>query len=662
VSDPDTVWGTVRRALVALAGVAGAAASVVVATDTTTRLDEASLVPAVAAYAVVGLLILSRHPAHPVGRLALVACVGWGLGEFLLAASYERLRTDPADRLAALGATLGSTGRAVGWLLVVLWLPLIFPDGRPAGPRRLVRPVRRIAIAALVLFVAVTLLSPGQSDLRLAATDNPIGLPHSVEPITSILAALALLLGVLTVCLAVVCLVYRWRHDTALVRQHVLWFSVAFLLPVCIFVLSVRDSAAPWMFGLASLPVPVVIAVATLQRRLYDVQLVLNRSITYGVLWLLIAGLYALTVAGVGAMLGQRGAPWIAWVAAGVVAASFAPLRDALQGAANRLTYGQWAQPATVLAATGRRLADAADVPALLTTVTAELGTGLGLSYVEISDVDGRLLAAHGSPAAELDSLPLTAYGVPVGVLPWSRRRLRDADRVLLSDLAGQVGSLVHAAGLVREVRAAQERLVLAREDERRRLRRDLHDGLGPALAGLALQVDTLRNRLGHSADEGLLTLRSGITATIADVRRIVEGLRPPALDELGLAGALTLLADRLARSGPVKVVVVETGLPRLPAAVEVAAYRIVQEALTNAVRHAGATTARVELALHHDGLCVRVQDDGTGVLRPRPEGNGLTTMRERAEEIGGSFDIRPEPGVGTTVSVRLPSGAEVSA
>jgi len=256
----------------------------------------------------------------------------------------------------------------------------------------------------------------------------------------------------------------------------------------------------------------------------------------------------------------------------------------------------------------------------------------------------------------------LTAYGVRVGVLRWSRRRLRDADRVLLSDLAGQVGSLVHAAGLLREVRAAQERLVLAREDERRRLRRDLHDGLGPALAGLALQVDTLRNRLGPSADEGLLTLRSGITATIADVRRIVEGLRPPALDELGLAGALTLLADRLARSGPVKVVVVETGLPRLPAAVEVAAYRIVQEALTNAVRHAGASTARVELALHHDGLCVRVQDDGTGVLRPRPEGNGLTTMRERAEEIGGSFDIRPEPGVGTTVSVRLPSGAEVSA
>ena len=148
----------------------------------------------------------------------------------------------------------------------------------------------------------------------------------------------------------------------------------------------------------------------------------------------------------------------------------------------------------------------------------------------------------------------MTSYGVEVGTLAWARRPLRDTDRQLLGDLARQLGTVVHAAGLLDAVRASQERLVLGREEERRRLRRDLHDGLGPALAGLLLHVDTLRNvlrsRLGPeasaTADEGLLALRSGIQGTVADVRRIVEGLRPPALDELGLAEAVAQLADRL--------------------------------------------------------------------------------------------------------------------
>ena len=278
-------------------------------------------------------------------------------------------------------------------------------------------------------------------------------------------------------------------------------------------------------------------------------------------------------------MADDRGAGWLPWVAAGVVAVSFAPLRDALQRAANRLTYGQWSQPAEVLAATGRRLGDASDVPGLLQTLTDELGSGLGLSYVEIADSSDAPLAVHGSPTASLDALPLQAYGVTVGALRWSRRTLRDTDRALLSDLAAQLGAVVHAAGLLQVIRTSQERLVLAREEERKRLRRDLHDGLGPALAGLTLQVDTLRNRLDRPADEGLLALRSGIQSTVLDVRRIVEGLRPPALDELGLAEALVQLADRLTASARGPAVSVHVDSAVLPAAAEVAAYRIVQEA-----------------------------------------------------------------------------------
>jgi two-component system, NarL family, sensor kinase len=246
----------------------------------------------------------------------------------------------------------------------------------------------------------------------------------------------------------------------------------------------------------------------------------------------------------------------------------------------------------------------------------------------------------------------MTSYGVPVGVLSWARRPLRESDRLLLADLARQLGTVVHAAGLLESVRTARERLVLAREEERRRLRRELHDGLGPALAGLTLQVDTVRNRVAdRDADADLLTLRSGIQETVLDVRRIVEGLRPAALDDLGLAEAV----HQLAAQTDLPVAVEAVDLPRLPAATEVAAYRIVQEALANAGRHAHAHRVCVRLRQADSDLFVEVDDDGVGVVAPRPDGVGLGSMRSRAEEIGGSFELEAVPGTGTRVTARLP-------
>jgi signal transduction histidine kinase len=351
-----------------------------------------------------------------------------------------------------------------------------------------------------------------------------------------------------------------------------------------------------------------------------------------------------------------------------VVAVSFAPLRDALQRFANKLTYGQWSQPAEVLAATGRRLTDATDVPGLVQSLVDELGEGLRLPYVEICDASGDRLALRGTAAETVESVPLQAYGVPVGVLRWSGRDLRESDRTLVRDLAGQLGAVVHASALLGSLRASQERLVLAREEERRRLRRDLHDGLGPALAGLTLQVDTLRHQLrsadaaeaADAADEPLLELRSGIQSTVLDVRRIVEGLRPPALDELGLAEALRQLTVRLVSAdGPA----VELGVDvpgRLPAAVEVAAYRIVAEAVTNAVKHADAQHIGVTVSVPGRCVVVEVRDDGTGATRPRDGGVGLASMRERSAEIGGTLAVDGRAGVGTWVRAELPLTAEL--
>jgi signal transduction histidine kinase len=640
--------------LLATVGVAAEIVAVVAGRTPGARWNEALVGLVVLAYALVGVLVLWHRPTHPIGRVCVVIAAVWGVGELMVAASYAALLDDPDDRTAALGSVAGSFLRGLPWLFAVLVLPLLFPDGRRLGTR-LSRVAERVSWSAMAGFSASALLSPTLTDLRVDDVDNPVGVTGAAGAVMSVVAGLMIGLGIVGIGLAVAVTVQRYRRTGALGRQQTMIFAAAFVPPVAALMASFTDSAGPWLFGVASLPLPVAIGVSVLQRRLYDIPLVVNRSLTYGALWAVIAVVYALTVGGFGAMLRARDASWLPWLAAGVVAVTFAPLRDALQRTANRVTYGQWSEPAEVLSRTGRRIADAGGIHVLLDSLAGDLADGLGLGYVEIRASDGRTLAVAGSPTGEVDELPLTAYGAPVGVLRWRRRRLRESDLALLADLANQLGSAVHADGLLASVRAAQERLVLAREEERRRLRRDLHDGLGPALAGLTLQVDTVRNQLGSpgAAEHGLLGLRDGIQHTVLDVRRIVEGLRPAALDDLGLVEAVAQLAQHSA-GGP-QVEVVADPLPRLPAAVELAAYRIVQEALANATRHAGARRVTVDLALGPPGLVATVRDDGSGVVVPRPDGVGLGSMRGRAEEIGGSFELRAEPGTGTTVVATLP-------
>ena len=415
--------------------------------------------------------------------------------------------------------------------------------------------------------------------------------------LVDLLAVGALALAGLGIALAIRSLVHRWRAGDDLRRQQVLVFGIAFALPLALLPFMPTPWVEPWMFALVTLPIPVAVAVAVLQRRLYDIPLALNKTLTYVLLSAALAVLYAAVVAGVGVMLRDRGATWLPLAAAGVVAVAFAPLRDSLQRGVNRLTYGRWSAPAEVLGETGRRLGDAADGPALLNALTDELVGGLGLRRAEVRDHTGRLLASSGATEQPTEELPLLAYGEQVGVLCWSGRPLRPSEQDLMSDLAHQIGGVVHAAALVEDLRHTQEQLVVAREQERRRLRNDLHDGLGPALAGLGLQVDTVQTLLadGRPAGDRLVSLRRGISETVAEVRRIVEGLRPPAIDELGLFGAVAELGRELAvPSGLSLELDLPEQQPALPAAVEVAAYRVAQEAITNVVRHASATSCRV--------------------------------------------------------------------
>ena len=238
------------------------------------------------------------------------------------------------------------------------------------------------------------------------------------------------------------------------------------------------------------------------------------------------------------------------------------------------------------------------------------------------------------------------------------------ADRRLLEDIARHAGAAVHAVRLTADLQHSRERLVTAREEERRRLRRDLHDGLGPTLAGQTLKLDAAIDLVDSdpaAARALLLELKSQTQATVADIRRLVYELRPPALDELGLVDALRQYVTRYAGSGNGLRISIEAppqGLPPLSAAVEVAAYRIALEAATNVVRHASARSCTVCFSVY-SALQVEVTDDGIGLPGDMRPGVGLTSMRERAAELGGTCVIERAPTGGTRVAARLPLSRE---
>jgi signal transduction histidine kinase len=287
----------------------------------------------------------------------------------------------------------------------------------------------------------------------------------------------------------------------------------------------------------------------------------------------------------------------------------------------------------------------------------------LKLPYVAIAleqDGDSVVAAAVGTEAGNPACLPLLCHGETVGELILGRRPGEEAfspsDRRLLDDLARQAGVAVYAVRLTADLQRARERLVTAREEERRRLRRDLHDGLGPALASVTLMADAARNLLAYdpaAADALLRDLKEQAQAATREVRRVVYQLRPPALDELGLVPALQEQAAQYGQAGLRVSVAAPQELPPLSAAVEVAAYRIAQEAMTNVVRHAHARTCLVRLWVD-DRLHLEVADDGRGLNGARV-GVGLTSMRERAEELGGNCTVEPGQAGGTSVRARFP-------
>jgi signal transduction histidine kinase len=537
--------------------------------------------------------------------------------------------------------------RGLGWMVLAVVLPLVFPDGpSPRGRWWL-----RLAAVDLALFVAMLVAQTELVDDRLPAVDNPLGLPAELRAVAEVGALVVVALSAACLVAGLVTVAGRWRHGGPLVRQQVGWFALGLLVTLLGIAVLVSGLLAAPVFALAVAALPVSVGFAVLQHRLYEVDVLVNRALLYALLTSAVVAVYVLVVAGVGAALDARGAGWLPLLATAVVAVGFQPLREALQRGVNRMTYGAWHEPHELVRALNSRLEQAASPDRALADVLAAVRDDLRLESLAVRTPDGDVLAQDG-PAGDADRrIPLVHAGTEVGTLVVAGGTRRRRDEEVLAELAGALAPAVQATRLHADLLRSRERLVLAREEERRRLRRDLHDGLGPTLAGLTLKLDAARNRLGD--DPLLREMRSDVQATIVDVRRLVDGLRPVSLDELGLVGSLQRLVDRSPPDGPeVRLVAEDADSPA--AAVEVAAYRIVQEALTNVLRHAGARECEVSVQGRNGHLVVSVADDGAGTFRAG-DGSGLETMRERAEEVGGSLELVPRPGGGTVVRAVLP-------
>jgi len=490
--------------------------------------------------------------------------------------------------------------------------------------------------------------------------------------------------------------IYRYRRvSNAVQRQQTKWvvFGIAAALLGYMSTNLVLDVVAPaptsasalvilmagfTLIYVAMLFIPLSIGVAVLRHHLFDVDVLINRTLVYGALTICVVGLYVLIVGSLGALFQASGNLAISLLATGLVAMLFQPLRERLQRGVNHLLYGERDEPYIVLARLGQRLEATLAPDAVLPTIVETIAQALKLPYAALAlDQNGRSVttASVGTPVAQPIELPLVYQGTTIGQLLLGPRAPSEpftvTDRRLLDDLAHQVAVAAHAVRLTAELQQvalelqrSRERLVVAREEERRRLRRDLHDGLGPTLAALALSASAVPDLISANptaAASLAKQLEADIRTTVGEIRRLIHGLRPPALDELGLAGAVRdraaqLTSHQQSSAAPSLRVTVEAPerLPPLPAAVEVAAYRIVEEALTNVSRHAQARMCAVRLALT-DVLEVEIADDGIGIPTERRAGVGLLSMRERAAELGGACVIEALGELGTRVYAQIP-------
>jgi signal transduction histidine kinase len=629
-----------------------------------------------------GALLLRRMPRHPVAWVLVVTGVHWAMDGTAAAWLAYATLTEPARPGAEIAFWVYQ--RLGASLLFSLPLVLLlYPDGRlPRGRWRVASIAGLVSTALLPVALLMVPADLAQAESGAGPLPAPfaglnldlttVALPDDVWNALLGVARAAVPLS-LVVPFAVVVGRYRRSAGDPLRRARMRWLLWAAVVDVLVMLGStvLPSSWTSFLLTSAVALTGLALVIGIVRPRLFDIDRLLGGTLLYAALAASVLLVDALVLTGASVLLGERlAARDAAVVALLLVTAIYGPLRHRLWLLVRRLVLGRRDDPYRVVAGLAEQLERSASPEEELLTVARAVAEAFRSPYVavEVDRAGGEsLVASSGTAPGELRVLPITYRGETVGRLKLPadgpRVALSGRDERLLGDVVRQAAFAARTAHLARELQRSREQIVSAREEERRRLRRDLHDGLGPALGGVALRIDTARNLAAKrpaDADRVLKQAREDVTAAVADVRRLVHDLRPPALDDVGLLGAVQQQAARLV-PGPAVTVAGGDGLDHLPAAVEVAAYRIVSEALTNVAKHAHAGSARVFLGVRDGDLVVEVTDDGVGIEPGTPTGVGLVSLRERAAELGGTCRIECPDERGTVVRARLPLALEVA-
>lgn len=617
-------------------------------------------------FSVMGVLVTVRKPGNLVGWAMLVIAAWDGVGLVLTTLT---------------GAFDSPDHPAVGVLMAIqLWfwappiwaittvLPMIYPDGRLPS-RRWWWAVWLTVVGIVTYTVGLALIGGPDGDyVGRYTVHNPLAVARWQDFAAFCRTAGEYLLLAATV-IAAAGLVVRWWRAEGVRRRQISVVLIVFALGAGQAVVrhSLLPEPLPWQLDRAvevlgfSL-LPMAIAVAITRDRLFDLDLAVRRAIVGIAMTATLLACYVGLFTVVAILLPEGVVPGSV-LAVAVTGALIFPLATFLIRWVRRVTWGRKIDVVELASGVGHRMRNRLDATEVPRVVCEEIVTALRLrmARLELATADGVRSLAQVGDGEVADTFELWHRGDLVGRLvvspPAGRPNLEETASQALASLADQVAPVVAALALDEQLLHSREQLVTAREEERSRLSRELHDNVGPALAGIRLQIEAARGALPQDFPAGPLLDRAvhGIQEALHTLRRVVHDLRPPELDTLGLPGALRELA--LFLSGP--TLRVDTTLPgdvsELSKAVEVAAYRIVAEALTNVVRHAQATRAEVSLELSAGELVVQVSDDGIGVQQDaKPHGMGMRFMAQRAEEIAGTFSYRSD-GSGTAVRAVLP-------
>ena len=573
------------------------------------------------------------------------------------------------------------------WLGNWTWVPiftllltypfLLFPDGHLPSPRW--RPVAW-AIAITSALWSITFALNGGSDYTNANNEratNPFAAPASIaSAVTAARIALSfVMIGLMAATVASLLIRYRRSHGDE--REQIRWLMLAGGATVFWFILPLNHGVGGWadfLQGFVLALIPIAIGVAILKYHLYDIDLVLRKTLVFGVLAVFITLVYVAIVVGVGTAVGSSGNPVLSGIAAAIVALAFQPVRRWGQRLANRLVYGKRATPYEVLSEFSSRLGETYDPEDVLPRMARILADGTGAKRADVwLHVDRTLRVAASWPDTDEPTDEIPAEPLPSGFVPVRHRdellgalsvqkapgeSLTANESKLVDDLAAQAGLVLRNVALteqlrmrLEELRASRQRLVGAQDEERRKIERNIHDGAQQQLVALAVKQRLAASLIGKDDERAgmmLAELQLETNAALDDLRDLARGIYPPLLADRGLTAAL----EAQARKAALPVTVDAGGIGRFPQDIEATVYFCTLEALNNVAKYAGATRATVRLANGNGELRFEVTDDGRGFdSTSTGYGTGLQGMADRLAAVGGELIVRSAPGAGTTIA-----------